>query len=85
MFWPSNLRATISDWNMPGKTGFDFLQWVRSKDYLKDTPFLILTTENEQSKIMNAVTAGVSNFLLKPWEADDLSKKIALSWKKHHG
>lgn len=75
----------ISDWNMPGKSGLDFLQWVRGKDYLKNIPFLILTTENEQAKIMSAVTAGVSNFLLKPWESEELSKKIALSWKKHHG
>jgi two-component system chemotaxis response regulator CheY len=74
----------ISDWNMPGKTGLDFLQWVRSKDYLKNIPFLILTTENEQAKIISAVSAGVSNFLLKPWEAEELSKKIALCWKKHY-
>lgn len=74
----------ISDWNMPGKTGLDFLTWARSQDKYKTLPFLILTTENEQAKIMSAVTAGVSNFLLKPWETEELGKKIELCWKKHN-
>lgn len=75
----------ISDWNMPGSNGLQFLQWVRSQAFGKNLPFLILTTENEQAKIMEAISNGVSNFLLKPWEEEDLSEKIALCWKKHHG
>ncbi len=74
----------ISDWNMPGKTGQDFLNWVRAQEQFKHTPFLLLTTENEQGKIMDAVKAGVSNYLLKPWETEELSKKIEMCWKKHH-
>lgn len=74
----------ISDWNMPGKTGLDFLKWVRANPVYKNTPFLILTTENEQAKIMNAIQAGVSNFLLKPWETEELGNKLQLCWKKHH-
>ena len=73
----------ISDWNMPGKTGLEFLQWARSQAQFKETPFLILTTENEQSKIMSAIQSGVSNFLLKPWETEELGNKIQLCWKKH--
>lgn len=75
----------ISDWNMGAMTGLDFLNWARANDHFKDTPFLILTTENEQAKILSAIKAGVSNFLLKPWEEEDLSEKISLCWKKHHG
>ncbi len=74
----------ISDWNMPGKTGLDFLKYVRSQPHLKNVPFLILTTENEQAKIMSAISAGVSNFLLKPWESEELGNKIQLCWKKHN-
>lgn len=74
----------ISDWNMPGKTGLDFLKWVRSQENFKHLPFLILTTENEQAKIMSAISAGTSNFLIKPWEEEDLGNKLQLCWKKHH-
>lgn len=75
----------ISDWNMPGKTGLEFLKWVRANESFKDLPFLILTTENEQAKIMSAVSAGVSNFLLKPWEEEELGEKIQACWQKHNG
>lgn len=74
----------ISDWNMPNMTGLDLLKWVRTQDHFKNLPFLILTTENEQAKIMNAIQSGVSNFLLKPWETEELGNKIQLCWKKHH-
>jgi len=74
----------ISDWNMPGKTGLEFLKWVRSEAQFKNLPFLILTTENDKAKVMSAVTAGVSNFLIKPWEAQELASKIQLCWKKHN-
>ncbi len=74
----------ISDWNMPGMTGLDFLKWVRGHQKFKNLPFLILTTENEQAKIMNAISAGVSNFLIKPWETEEIANKIQLCWKKHN-
>lgn len=74
----------ISDWNMPGKTGLDFLKWVRTSSNFKDLPFLILTTESEKDKILDAVSNGVSNFLLKPWDDEDLSEKIEQCWSKHH-
>lgn len=75
----------ISDWNMPGKTGLDFLKEVRANDSFKELPFLILTTESEKAKVLEAVKNGVSNFLLKPWDDDELSEKIELCWNKHHG
>lgn len=74
----------ISDWNMPGKTGFEFLKWVRAQDKYAKLPFLILTTENEQEKILDAISEGASNFLLKPWEEEDLSEKIQLAFQQHN-
>ena len=74
----------ISDWNMPGKTGFDYLKWGRAQDKYKDLPFLILTTENEQEKILDAISEGASNYLLKPWEEEDLSEKIQLCYQQHN-
>ena len=74
----------ISDWNMPGKTGFEFLKWVRAQDKYAKLPFLILTTENEQEKILDAISEGASNFLLKPWEEEALSEKIQLAFQQHN-
>ncbi len=75
----------ISDWNMPGKTGLDLLKWVRANEKFVNLPFLILTTENEQEKILDAISEGASNFLLKPWEEEDLSEKIGLCFQQHGG
>ena len=69
---------------MPGKTGFEFLKWVRAQDKYAKLPFLILTTENEQEKILDAISEGASNFLLKPWEEEDLSEKIQLAFQQHN-
>jgi two-component system chemotaxis response regulator CheY len=82
---PEQVEFIISDWNMPGSTGLDLLKFVREQAPLKEVPFLILTTENEQAKIMSAIQSGVSNFLLKPWETEELGEKLQLCWKKHNG
>ena len=74
----------ISDWNMPGKTGLEFLGWVRSSEGHKKLPFLMLTTENEKAKVLAAISAGASNFLFKPWDEEELAGKLQLCWKKHH-
>ncbi len=71
----------ISDWNMPNMTGLEFLTKVRSHDNYNNIPFIILTTENEQEKVLAAVEAGVSNFLIKPWKLEEFAEKIASAWK----
>lgn len=78
------VQFIISDWNMPGKNGLEFLKWARLNDSTKNTPFMILTTESEQAKILDAVQNGVSNFLLKPWQEEDLIEKIKICWDKHN-
>src|SRR6056297_3295730 len=57
----------ISDWNMPVKTGIEFLKEVRSDPELKDTPFLMVTAEAEKDNVVEAMQAGVSNYVLKPF------------------
>ena len=67
----------ISDWNMPGMTGLDLLKNVRAgQDDLKKTPFLMVTAEAEQSNVVVAVKAGVSNYIIKPFSPETLKEKI---------
>ena len=66
----------ISDWNMPDMTGLDLLKNVRENDTLAGTPFLMITAEAEQSNVVLAVKAGVSNFIVKPFAKDTLQEKI---------
>ncbi len=66
----------ISDWNMPKMTGLDLLKKVRASDSLKKTPFLMVTAEAQKQNVIEAVQAGVSNYVVKPFTAEAISDKL---------
>ena len=74
--------VVISDWNMPNMTGLDLLLRVRQVTAWKTLPFILLTTESEKDKIVSAVTAGVSNYMVKPVEEVMLREKLTKVWEK---
>jgi len=67
----------ISDWNMPVKSGIELLREVREDPELKETPFLMVTAEAEKDNVVQAMQAGVSNYILKPFTAKILEEKLA--------
>jgi two-component system chemotaxis response regulator CheY len=66
----------ISDWNMAPMSGLEFLKEVRSDGELKDMPFIMITAESKTENVVAAKEAGVSNYIVKPFNADTLKKKI---------
>ena len=66
----------LLDWNMPEMNGIEFLHTVKSNENYKYIPVIMITSENEKNKIIEAVQAGVSNYLIKPFSEQDLAKKI---------
>ena len=66
----------ISDWNMAPMSGLEFLKEVRSDNQLKSTPFIMVTAESKTENVAAAKEAGVSNYIVKPFNADTLKKKI---------
>ena len=72
----------ISDWNMPNTDGLEFLQKVRSDPELKDMPFLMITAEAEKHKVVTALQAGVSNYIVKPFTGEVLKEKMEGVFKK---
>lgn len=66
----------ISDWNMPRMTGIEFLRSVRANGTHKALPFLMVTSEADKEKIMEAVQAGVNQYIVKPFNATQLEEKI---------
>jgi two-component system, chemotaxis family, chemotaxis protein CheY len=66
----------ISDWNMPKMTGLDLLKNVRDTDGLKDIPFLMVTAEAQKQNVIDAVQAGVTNYVVKPFTAEAISEKL---------
>jgi len=66
----------ICDWNMPNMTGIELLRELRNDDKLKGIPFLMVTAEANKENVIEAVKAGVSNYIVKPFTADTLGGKI---------
>ena len=71
----------VSDWNMPVMTGIDMLRAIRADEKLKAIPVLMVTAEAQQSNLIEAVQAGVSNYIVKPFTAETMQETIAKIFK----
>lgn len=71
-----NFGMVISDWNMAPMTGLQLLQEVRADTRLKNMPFIMITAESKTENILAAKAAGVSNYIVKPFNAETLKDKI---------
>ena len=74
----------LSDLNMPGPSGLDFLRQARAESDFVDLPFLLVTTESEKGAVIEAAASGVSGYVVKPFNLETLTKKIKDAWRKHH-
>ena len=72
----SKYDFVVSDWNMPVMTGIDMLRAIRADEQLKAIPVLMVTAEAQQKNLVEAVQAGVSNYIVKPFTAQGLKEKI---------
>ncbi len=67
----------ISDWNMEPMTGLQFLKELRADEKLKGTPFIMVTAESKTENVIAAKQAGVNNYIVKPFNAETLKKKMS--------
>ena len=66
----------VSDWNMEPMSGFEFLKLVRTNEATKQLPFIMVTAESKTENIIAAKQAGVSNYIVKPFNAQTLKQKL---------
>jgi two-component system chemotaxis response regulator CheY len=71
----------ISDWNMPNMSGLDLLKAIRADENLKPLPVLLVTAEALKENVLEAVKAGVNNYVVKPFTAETLKEKIDAIFK----
>ncbi len=71
-----NYGFVVSDWNMPVMMGIDLLRAIRADEKLKAIPVLMVTAEAQKENLMEAVKAGVSNYVVKPFTAETMQEKI---------
>jgi two-component system chemotaxis response regulator CheY len=73
-FTPGSFKLVLTDWNMPQKSGLDVAREIRSQD--SDVAIIMVTTEAERSRVLEALEAGVSDYLIKPFTTEALVAKL---------
>jgi two-component system chemotaxis response regulator CheY len=71
-----DVQFVITDWNMPEMSGIDFVRTLRSLDGHAHTPVLMVTTNAAKDDIVEALRAGVNNYVVKPFTPDTIKEKI---------
>jgi len=71
-----DIGLVISDWNMPNKTGYDLLVWLKNDYACKDIPFIMATGQGEKKKVEKAKKAGAANLITKPFSPVDFKQAI---------
>ncbi len=66
----------ITDWNMPKMSGLELLKAIRADEELKHIPVLMVTAEAKKENIIDAIKAGVSNYIVKPFNAQTMKEKL---------
>jgi two-component system chemotaxis response regulator CheY len=75
IFQEREFDMVLTDWNMPKKNGLEVIQEIRKID--AKVPIIMVTTEAEKARVLEAIQAGVSDYLVKPFTAETLREKLA--------
>lgn len=78
------VQLVISDWNMPKMKGLDLLKQLRATVEFTNLPFVLLTSESERDQVTEAVLAGVSQYIVKPFSAKIFEDKLKVAYAKHN-
>lgn len=69
-------QLIFCDWNMPEMNGLELLMNLQNDFLLKGAPFIMVTAENEKNQVINAINAGVDDYIVKPLNPKTLQKKL---------
>jgi two-component system chemotaxis response regulator CheY len=73
-FAPGRFRLVLTDWNMPKKSGLEVVREIRAQD--PSVPIVMVTTESERGRVLEAIQSGVSDYLVKPFTKEALKEKL---------
>ncbi|MCH4872164.1 response regulator [Pseudomonas sp. TMW22091] len=72
----------LCDWEMPEMSGLELLTWCREQDHLKTLPFIMVTSRGDKENVIQAIQAGVSDFVSKPFTNEQLLTKVKKAFTK---
>jgi len=77
-----SIDFVVTDWNMPDLTGIELLKNIRADEFLARLPVLMVTAEARKECVVEAVKAGVNNFIIKPFTTQIMEQKIMQIYSK---
>lgn len=66
----------LVDWMLPGKTGLEFIQWVKQQETLSDVPMIMLTAKAEEEYKIRGLMTGADDYITKPFSPNELAARI---------
>lgn len=66
----------LCDWEMPEMSGLELLTWCREQAHLKAMPFVMVTSRGDKENVVQAIQAGVSGYVSKPFTNEQLLNKV---------
>ncbi|WP_333873538.1 response regulator [Methylobacter sp.] len=70
------INIVVCDWNMPGMSGLDLFRTVKDDEKLVTPPWIMLTSSSEGDKVKEAIMAGITSYIVKPFKPDNLVKQV---------
>ena len=70
------VEFVITDWSMPVMTGLEMVAALRANPTTKSVPILMVTAVGQKEDIVQAISAGVNGYVVKPFEPDTLHQKM---------
>jgi two-component system chemotaxis response regulator CheY len=74
-FQKQAFALVMTDWNMPNKNGLELTREIRASG--SKVPIFMVTTEGEKSRVVEAIQAGISDYLVKPFDTETLRTKLS--------
>jgi len=72
----------LCDWEMPEMSGIELLTWTRQQESMKSLPFIMVTSRGDKENVVQAIQAGVSDFIGKPFTNEQLLTKVKKALQK---
>lgn len=72
----ADMGMVLTDWNMPVMSGLEFVQTLRARPDGASIPIIMITTRGVREDVLSAITAGVTNYIVKPFTPQVLKEKL---------
>ena len=79
--FPDSFDIILSDWNVPGLSGLDFLRCV--KQIAPELPFIMVTGNSDKAQVIEAIAEGINGYVVKPFRQQSLLEQVGDVWCRH--